>query len=648
MNFKQLLGAIALSLTCLYTNAQNGLHFDGTNDYVSTTYAGITGTANRTFEAWIKPSSLGNMCIIDYGVNQVGSRNTFKTNANGGISFISGGTNANIGSSANAITANVWSHVAFVLNNGVGYLYVNGVQVGTGNLSTVNTPTGNANITLGERVSGGSIRFQGVMDEVRVWNVARTAAQISATMNTSLCSAPSSLKAYYTFNHGTASGTNTGVTTLTDFAGTNNGTLHNFSLSGSTSNWVTGASITAGSSGSGTATYSGCVPFTSGSGNQVWNTSGTYTDTVTSAGGCDSILTVTFTALQPSSTLVTATACNSYTSQLGNSYTATGIYTEVVANTAGCDSTITLDLTINQNTFAAANISGCSFVTLPSGTIVSQNGTYVDTISNAIGCDSIIAITVTIQGALNTSVSVNDCDSYTAPSGAVYTQSGTYVDTLTSVNGCDSIVELNLTLGQSQSTTLTEQSCGEFTSAGGNTYSTTGTYTENYTTASGCDSIVTINLTVNAVDNSVTVNDPMLTANLTSGTYQWLSCPDMTIIDGATNATFEPTDNGSYAVIVNDGTCADTSDCYDIAKVAINEINANQLAIYPNPSQGILNISADVKLAKIELFDLQGRQVAMLNSNQTQFDLNYLAKGTYLIHIKDVNNNIYSKLIDLL
>ena len=33
---------------------QNALDFDGTNDYVETDFAGISGTGSRTVEAWIK------------------------------------------------------------------------------------------------------------------------------------------------------------------------------------------------------------------------------------------------------------------------------------------------------------------------------------------------------------------------------------------------------------------------------------------------------------------------------------------------------------------------------------------------------------------------------------------------------------------
>lgn len=145
IKFKFLL-AITLLFVINEVKAQNVcLDFDGTNDDVTSSYTGVLGSANRTFEAWIYVPSgapASNLAILDYGLNAVGSRNTFAVTGSRGINFISGGTNANIGTPANLIPDNTWTHVAFVLDNGTGFIYVNGIQSGTGSLTTVNTPAG--------------------------------------------------------------------------------------------------------------------------------------------------------------------------------------------------------------------------------------------------------------------------------------------------------------------------------------------------------------------------------------------------------------------------------------------------------------------------------------------------------------------------
>ena len=178
------------------------MNFDGTDDYVQTTFSGVFGTTPRTFEAWIKlpVAPNGTECITDYGLNAVGSRNTFIVNGSGFIGYISGGTNANITATVATVPIGSWVHVAFVYDGTNGFLYQNGVQVGTGSLTTVNTPTGATDFRVGQRVPGGSIPFNGNIDEVRVWNVAKTQADLQASMNTELTGNEASLVYYAKFD----------------------------------------------------------------------------------------------------------------------------------------------------------------------------------------------------------------------------------------------------------------------------------------------------------------------------------------------------------------------------------------------------------------------------------------------------------------
>jgi hypothetical protein len=73
---------------------------------------------------------------------------------------------------------------------------------------------------------GHLLQSDGEIDEFRVWNVERTASEITSNMNTSLSGSETGLVAYYNFE--SASGS-----TLLDLAGSNNG-----SISGAT--WVSG------------------------------------------------------------------------------------------------------------------------------------------------------------------------------------------------------------------------------------------------------------------------------------------------------------------------------------------------------------------------------------------------------------------------
>lgn len=50
--------------------------------------------------------------------------------------------------------------------------------------------------------------FGGIIDEVRVWNVARSAAEIATNKNTEFCQIPSNLVAYFKLNEGIVNGNN--------------------------------------------------------------------------------------------------------------------------------------------------------------------------------------------------------------------------------------------------------------------------------------------------------------------------------------------------------------------------------------------------------------------------------------------------------
>ena len=272
--------------------SQTALNFNGPSDLIQTTYSGVTGSADRTIEAWIYVDSNApnaNLTISDYGRNSAGDRNTFMVNASRNLAYISGGGATGNFSSTTPVPYETWTHVAFVMSSQVGFLYINGVQVGTNSLSSVSTPTGQTNVIIGQRVSGGSIPFFGSMDELRFWSTARTPAQLLANMNSEFCSIPLGLEAYYRFNEGIPSGSNSSISTAIDDIGGENGTLTGFLLTtGDSSNYLAGPSLTPGFSKS-IVQDSLCSSFTSPSG-KVFSTTGIYLDTLTNSVSCDSLV----------------------------------------------------------------------------------------------------------------------------------------------------------------------------------------------------------------------------------------------------------------------------------------------------------------------------------------------------------------------
>ncbi len=237
-------------------HAQAGatLNFNGT-DYVNclnTISSFLNGTNKITVEALVKPDgSASNLQHIvgNYSTNG-GSRMQFLLRASPSAYEFNIG-NSTLGgwvgiTSTVAPSITSFDHVAGVWDGTVATLYVNGVVSGTASVtySSFINFTG-SNVFIGGNSLGEN--FSGQIDEVRIWNVARTKCNINTYKNCEIHSTAPGLLANYHFNQGIAGGTNTGVNFLFDASGYNiNGSLIGFNLSGATSNWVAPGGVISG------------------------------------------------------------------------------------------------------------------------------------------------------------------------------------------------------------------------------------------------------------------------------------------------------------------------------------------------------------------------------------------------------------------
>lgn len=223
---------------------QVALSFDGVDDYIDANSAGPQGSSDRTVECWFKTSNVmsAQQVLVDWGsMSPLGQRFTLNYIYNGLLRIEVGGNGFN---SSTAITDGNWHHVAVTYNNSAATkacLYIDGQLDGCNNFTQVVNTTNTMPIQIGRRID--LIKnFMGEIDEVRIWNYARTQSQILNNMNEEFCTIPSGLIAYYKLSEGIPNANNAGLTVATDYAGSNNGTLHNFTLNGSSSNWVSGNS----------------------------------------------------------------------------------------------------------------------------------------------------------------------------------------------------------------------------------------------------------------------------------------------------------------------------------------------------------------------------------------------------------------------
>ena len=128
-------------------------------------------------------------------------------------------------------------------------------------------------------------------------------------------------------------------------------------------------------------------------GGSYQSVSGSYNDTIVggAAKTCDSIVVTAFTVLPENvGDTTTLIACDS-TTWGGTTYTTSGIYKDTLVTASGCDSVITLDLTINESYDILDTMYRCiGDSALLSGNYQMINGLYIDTLQSVSGCDSLL------------------------------------------------------------------------------------------------------------------------------------------------------------------------------------------------------------------------------------------------------------------
>ncbi len=198
----------------------------------------------------------------------------------------------------------------------------------------------------------------------------------------------------------------------------------------------------------GTDVQTACDSYVWIDGNTYTESNNTATYTLTNAAGCDSVVTLDLTISESTTGTDVQTACGSYVWIDGNTYTEsnnTATYTLTTA--AGCDSVVTLDLTISESTTGTDVQTACdSYVWIDGNTYTESNNTATYTLTNAVGCDSVVTLNLTVNESTESTITESVSDSYTSPSGITLTESGTYIDTIYNAAGCDSIITINLTV----------------------------------------------------------------------------------------------------------------------------------------------------------------------------------------------------------
>ncbi len=198
------------------------LEFNGTSDLVYVPYSSsLDVTAALTLEAWVYATSAAGGAIGGmWGNGGIADKYLLQLSGGDLIARIVRQEDPSNVTASVTMPLNAWTHVAFSYDGTNILIYLNGVQAASASAPGT-LPAEPLPFRLGiEDIFYGTTTFlAGELDEVRVWNVARTAQEISDNYQASVASTSTGLVAYYRFNEAQAS------QLVLDATGVNNGTL---------------------------------------------------------------------------------------------------------------------------------------------------------------------------------------------------------------------------------------------------------------------------------------------------------------------------------------------------------------------------------------------------------------------------------------
>lgn len=413
------------------------------------------------------------------------------------------------------------------------------------------------------------------------------------------------------------------------------------------------------------------------SGNAITvNNAGTYTVTGTDANGCTNTATKTVSINPTYNISLTHSICqgDSYNFH-GQNLTTAGTYTHTLQTVNGCDSVLTLTLTVKalptpsitgntsvcegQSTTLTAS-GGVSYAWSNGSTMtsvtVSQSGVYTMTATNAEGCSASANITVSVNPLPNitiggntticegssTTLTASGADTYSWNTGdntaSVNISSfGVYTVTGTSSAGCSSTANVTVLVSQlpvititgetdictGETTTLSANGCTTYLWSNGTTDAsittgTPGTYQVIGYNEVGCNAMASATVNVwqpASSEFTIVTEEPCYTWNdieyCTSGDYT------------QTLQTIHSCDS----VVTLHLTITVGVDDYDLSKFII---------VYPNPTSNVVHIKffdQGLEFTEIHLYDAYGKllQTIPVINEITQIDLSRYANGIYFV-----------------
>lgn len=219
---------VSLCLTLIsqraFASNISSISLNGTNQYLSISDASQTGldlTGDFTIEVWVKPASQpsGDAYYIvgkyDFDNNHRSYALSYTAAQQLSCSISANGSSASSATFSQTLSTGTWYHVAAVYTSSSGNceIFVNGSSIGSSTTVASGAYNGAGAFTVGGLLGNSpGFFFHGKIDDVRVYNVARSQASIAGDYQQELTGSESNLVSYWELNNSLSDSTSSGNT----------------------------------------------------------------------------------------------------------------------------------------------------------------------------------------------------------------------------------------------------------------------------------------------------------------------------------------------------------------------------------------------------------------------------------------------------
>ncbi len=159
---------------------------------------------------------------------------------------------------------------------------------------------------------------------------------------------------------------------------------------------------------------------------------------------------------------------------------------------------------------------------------------------------------------------------------------------------------------------------------------------------------LTVTETTVNIDTALTVSGNTLSSNASGVGYQWVNCNNnFAAIPNAVNSTFSPSAAGSYACILSQSGCYDTTRCVSIGSASsVEEIHSHSIKLYPVPANESVRIELPVNInGTMVVTDISGRVIYSegITGKTGIIQTSAFAEGIYQMLIIHQEGSVYQQ-----